>query len=79
MPRDQASLGAPTLGTRISYGIVRGVIHLVALLFGRVKVVGAEKIPRDGAFILAPVHRSNVDFALTSILTRRPMRYMGKD
>jgi 1-acyl-sn-glycerol-3-phosphate acyltransferase len=71
--------GAPTLGTRISYGIVRGLIHLVALLFGRVKVVGAEKIPKEGAFILAPVHRSNVDFALTSVLTRRPMRYMGKD
>ena len=71
--------GAPTRGTRISYAIVRGLIHLIALLFGRVKVVGAEKIPRDGAFILAPVHRSNVDFALTSILTRRPMRFMGKD
>ena len=29
--------------------------------------------------MLAPVHRSNVDFALTSLVTRRPMRYMGKD
>ena len=29
--------------------------------------------------MLAPVHRSNVDFALTAIVTRRPMRYMGKD
>jgi 1-acyl-sn-glycerol-3-phosphate acyltransferase len=25
------------------------------------------------------VHRSNVDFALTCVITRRPMRYMGKD
>ena len=25
------------------------------------------------------MHRSNVDFALTAIVTRRPMRYMGKD
>ena len=41
--------------------------------------VGAEKLPADGAFVLAPVHRSNVDFALTAILTTRPMRYMGKD
>ena len=71
--------GTPTRGTRISYGIVRALIHTVALLFGRVTVVGAEKIPTEGAFILAPVHRSNVDFALTSILTRRPMRFMGKD
>jgi 1-acyl-sn-glycerol-3-phosphate acyltransferase len=71
--------GPPTRGTRISYAIVRGLIHLVAKLLGRVTVVGAEKIPADGAFILAPVHRSNVDFALMSILTQRPMRYMGKD
>lgn len=71
--------GPPSRRTRVSYGIVRGLIHLVALLLGRVTVVGAEKVPADGAFILAPVHRSNVDFALTSVITRRPMRYMGKD
>jgi 1-acyl-sn-glycerol-3-phosphate acyltransferase len=71
--------GTPTRGTRISYAIVRGLILSVAKLFGRVQVIGEEKIPTEGAFILAPVHRSNVDFALTAILTRRPMRYMGKD
>lgn len=71
--------GEPTRGTRISYGMVRGLFILVFKLLGRVEVVGAEKIPATGAYVLAPVHRSNVDFALTSIVTRRPMRYMGKD
>lgn len=71
--------GPPSRRTRISYGIVRGLIWLVAKVLGRVEVVGAEKIPASGPFILAPVHRSNVDFALTSLVTRRPMRYMGKD
>jgi 1-acyl-sn-glycerol-3-phosphate acyltransferase len=71
--------GPPRLGTRVSYAIVRGLIVVVATLLGRVTVIGKEKIPADGAYILAPVHRSNVDFALTSIVTRRPMRYMGKD
>ena len=71
--------GAPTRGTRISYAVVRGLILVVAKLLGRVTVIGSEKIPADGAFILAPVHRSNVDFALTSLVTRRPMRFMGKD
>ena len=51
----------------------------MAKLLGRVTVIGEEKIPADGAYVLAPVHRSNVDFALTAIVTRRPMRYMGKD
>jgi 1-acyl-sn-glycerol-3-phosphate acyltransferase len=71
--------GSPSLRTRVSYGLVRALIWALAKLFGRVKVVGADKVPDSGAFVLAPVHRSNVDFALTSIITRRPMRYMGKD
>src|SRR4029077_10631927 len=33
----------------------------------------------DGAFVLAPVHRSFIDFGLVSGVTRRRMRYMGKD
>jgi 1-acyl-sn-glycerol-3-phosphate acyltransferase len=71
--------GEPTRGTRISYAVVRGLILLVAKLFGRVQIHGAEKVPTEGAFVLAPVHRSNVDFALASLVTDRPMRYMGKD
>ena len=71
--------GPPSRLTRMSYAVVRGLIWFVAKVLGRVEVVGAEKIPSSGAFILAPVHRSNVDFALTSVVTRRPMRYMGKD
>jgi 1-acyl-sn-glycerol-3-phosphate acyltransferase len=45
----------------------------------RPKVSGREHIPATGPFILAPVHRSNIDFALAAILTKRRMRYMGKD
>lgn len=72
-------LGRPSRLTVVSYAVVRALIKAVAVLLGRVRVVGAEKVPGTGAFVLAPVHRSNVDFALTAIVTRRPMRYMGKD
>ena len=80
-PGDDARtwLGPPSRLTRVSYAIVRGLILTVAKLFGRVRIHGEEKLPATGAFVLAPVHRSNIDFALTCILTRRPMRYMGKD
>jgi 1-acyl-sn-glycerol-3-phosphate acyltransferase len=71
--------GPPSRTTRICYGLVRGLILLVAKLLGRVEVIGRDKVPATGAFVLAPVHRSNVDFALTSLVTRRTMRYMGKD
>lgn len=71
--------GAPSRGTRISYALVRGLLLLLFKLFGRVRVIGGEHIPAQGPFVLAPVHRSNVDFALASLVTNRPMRYMGKD
>jgi 1-acyl-sn-glycerol-3-phosphate acyltransferase len=35
-------------------------------------------MPAHGPFVLAPVHRSNLDFILMSTLTRTRMRYMGK-
>ena len=80
-PGDDVAIwtGEPTRGTRMSYAAVRGLFGLVFRLMGRVQVIGGDKVPATGAFILAPVHRSNVDFALTSLVTRRPMRYMGKD
>jgi 1-acyl-sn-glycerol-3-phosphate acyltransferase len=80
-PGDDARtwLGPPSPLTRVSYAVVRGLIRVVATLFGRVRIIGAEKVPATGAFVIAPVHRSNVDFALTSLITKRPMRYMGKD
>jgi 1-acyl-sn-glycerol-3-phosphate acyltransferase len=72
-------LGPPSLLTRISYAAVRGLILVVAKAFGRIRIEGLEKVPAVGAFVVAPVHRSNIDFALSSLLTKRPMRYMGKD
>jgi 1-acyl-sn-glycerol-3-phosphate acyltransferase len=58
---------------------VRALILGVAKVFGRIKVIGGNNIPRDRPFILAPVHRSNIDFALVALVTTRRMRYMGKD
>ena len=65
--------------SRMFYTFVRGVITLFCRLFWRVQVVGRENIPSDGAFVLAPVHRSNIDTLLACTVTRRRMRYMGKD
>lgn len=63
----------------VTYRVVVGLIRLAALAFGRVRIVGGERIPSTGAYVLAPVHRSNVDFALTALVTKRTMKYMGKD
>jgi 1-acyl-sn-glycerol-3-phosphate acyltransferase len=42
-------------------------------------VEGLEHVPPAGPFVLAPVHRSNMDTPIVSVVTRRRLRYMGKD
>jgi cytidylate kinase len=54
------------------------VVPLISKFF-RVQYRGLEHIPTTGAFILAPSHRSNVDFILLPGLTKRRMRFLGKD
>lgn len=63
----------------IAYGIVRSLIWLVAKLLWRISFEGLERVPRSGPFVLAPVHRSFIDFGLVSGVTRRRMGYMGKE
>jgi len=63
----------------ILYQIVRMLILVVAKLYWRVSFEGLENVPGSGAFILAPIHRSNIDFGLASGVTRRQMGYMGKE
>jgi cytidylate kinase len=54
------------------------VVPLISKFF-RVDYRGLENVPTTGAFILAPSHRSNVDFILLPGLTKRRMRFLGKD
>jgi 1-acyl-sn-glycerol-3-phosphate acyltransferase len=63
----------------IAYGIVRFVIWLVAKLLWRISFEGLENVPMEGPYVLAPIHRSWIDFGLVSAVTRRPMGYMGKE
>ena len=44
----------------------------------RVTIEGQENLPTTGAYILAPVHRSYVDTPITACVTRRRIRFMGK-
>lgn len=61
------------------YTVVRFLVAVVNRLYWRATFEGREHIPATGAYVLAPVHRSNIDFALVSSVTRRRQRYMGKE
>ena len=61
------------------YAVVRAIVVGFCKTFWRLSVEGREHVPASGSFVLAPVHRSNIDFAVVAAVTRRRMRYMGKD
>ena len=51
---------------------------LIKLLF-RPTVEGPGRIPEQGAALIAPVHRSNLDFAFAILTTDRKIFFMAKD
>jgi 1-acyl-sn-glycerol-3-phosphate acyltransferase len=44
----------------------------------RLRIAGAENIPREGAAIVAPNHKSFFDSFFIAMATRRHLRFMGK-
>jgi len=63
----------------ILYRVVWWAIWTVTRGLWRLRIDGRENVPSNGAFVLAPVHRSFIDFGLTCQITKRRMRFMGKD
>lgn len=63
----------------VVYRLCRGIVAVLARLLFRPQVVGLEKIPLDGPVLIAPIHRSNVDFAVTVFLSPRKVFFMAKD
>lgn len=61
------------------YSFARGVVELVCRLLWRVEVRGRDKLPTGEPYVIAPVHRSNIDTLLAGCLTHRRIRFMGKD
>lgn len=61
------------------YRVALAIVETFCRLFWRLEVIGAERVPAEGAFVLAPVHRSNVDTLIAACVTHRRMRFMAKD
>jgi 1-acyl-sn-glycerol-3-phosphate acyltransferase len=65
--------------SRAFYQLARAVCVGFCRVWFRMTVEGMEHVPRSGPFVLAPVHRSNMDTPIVCVVTRRRLRYMGKD
>ncbi len=68
----------PSRPERLLYWSVRGAIAIACRLWFRLEIRGREHLP-DGPFVLSPIHRSNLDFAIACSITPRRMRFLGKD
>ena len=79
MTKLSSRLVGQSLVTRIAYVLVRDLLLVLSKIYFRVTVSGSENLPRSGAYIIAPVHRSNIDTPLSAFVTRRRVRFMGKD
>lgn len=77
--RDRDHGRPPTRGELRFFGFVRGALVGFARVWLRLSARGTEHVPSQGAFILAPVHRSNIDFLLVLICTKRRVRFLAKD
>lgn len=64
---------------RMVYRAIRFVLEVWCRLFWRMEVIGRDRLPAAGPFILAPAHRSYVDFLVTGAAVPRVMRFMAKD
>src|SRR4029453_8510235 len=64
--------------SRWLYGLVRGIVAPLFRLWFRMHVSGAEHIPKSGAAIVAPNHKSFWDSFFIGVCTRRHVRFMAK-
>jgi 1-acyl-sn-glycerol-3-phosphate acyltransferase len=60
------------------YSIARVVLTLPTLLIYRVRAIGLENVPKQGALVLAPNHFSQMDHFFAGVYLRRKVRFMAK-
>ncbi len=79
MTRVAAKLAGASRPSLAFYWLARTLCVGFSRTYLRMRVEGLEHVPREGPFVVAPVHRSNVDTPIVAVVTKRRLRYMGKD
>jgi 1-acyl-sn-glycerol-3-phosphate acyltransferase len=62
-----------------TYRLCARLISVLSFVWFRPDVEGGENIPLEGPVIIAPIHRSNIDFALSLFISKRKIFFMAKD
>jgi 1-acyl-sn-glycerol-3-phosphate acyltransferase len=75
------AVGDPEVDTTFTpiYKFLRVLVRVLNRLMFRTTVEGLELVPTEGPMIIAPIHRSGIDFFVASAVTHRKLHYMAKD
>jgi len=57
------------------YRVARDVLVFLSRTLFRLQLVHGERVPRTGAYVLAPSHRSYLDTPFVASVTRRRIRF----
>jgi 1-acyl-sn-glycerol-3-phosphate acyltransferase len=79
LPEQRAHAYAREQGvSRPLYAFVRLLATLLLRLWFRLRVIGAEHVPAEGAVIVAPNHKNFLDAFFVGLAVRRHVRFMAK-
>src|SRR5919109_1194236 len=79
MDLDRAHQIARERGTiPVVYWVIRAILQPFIRVYFRLRRTGIEHIPREGAVLLAPNHRSFLDPFVIGTCARRPLRFVAK-
>ena len=61
------------------YNLAKNLVKIIFKIGFRLKINGKENVPKDGAFILAVNHKSNLDPPMAAACCPRRLRFMAKE
>ena len=79
MSRVRTNFVGDTRSSRGLYAVGRFLVAGFFRVYTRMTIEGRDRLPAEGGYVFAPVHRSYVDTPISSWVSTRRMRFMGKD
>jgi 1-acyl-sn-glycerol-3-phosphate acyltransferase len=68
----------PTRGARALYAVCRVIAVGASRVLFPGPVIGKENLPKSGGYVVAPIHRSHLDFLIVARISRRRLRFLAK-
>ena len=78
MTKPKTRFASDSRASMLTYRVFRSLVCWFTQVVTRMHIDGRDRLPPAGAYVLAPVHRSYIDTPIVACVTRRRIRFMGK-